>query len=57
MWKDVIGFGFEGIYKINEYGDVIDSNGNLKSPYLNNKGYKIIDLYKNGIRENILSID
>lgn len=32
MWKDII--GFEGIYKINEYGDVIDSNGNLKSPYL-----------------------
>lgn len=47
MWKDII--GFEGIYKINEYGTVI--NLLLKKemkPYFNNKGYKCIDLSKDG---------
>lgn len=45
MWKDII--GFEGLYKINEYGDVINNNGKYMSPYMSNKGYKMIDLHKN----------
>ena len=49
MWKDII--GFEGIYKINEYGDVMKiSSGKILSPYINNHGYKMIDLHKNGKR-------
>lgn len=46
MWKNII--GYEDLYKINEYGDIINSNGCIKKPYISNKGYKIIDLYKNG---------
>ena len=52
MWKDII--GFENLYKINEYGDVINSNGKYISPYINNKGYKVIDLSKNGSRYKYL---
>lgn len=45
-WKDIK--GFEGLYKINEYGDIYSNyiNGIMK-PYLSNKGYKLINLYKN----------
>lgn len=47
MWKDII--GFEGLYKINEYGDVFSIRSNkLLSPYITNKGYKCIDLQLNG---------
>ena len=46
MWKDIK--GYEGLYKINEYGDIMNSNGEIKKPYISNKGYKIIDLYNNG---------
>lgn len=49
MWKDII--GFEGIYKIDEYGTVLNVLTNsIRSPYISNKGYKLIDLYKDGIR-------
>lgn len=53
MWKDVI--NFEGLYKINEFGDIysILTNRILK-PYLSNKGYKIIQLSKNGKGEKFL---
>ena len=46
--KDVI--GFEGIYKIDEYGNVFYKNGRMLRPYISNKGYKTIDLSKNGNR-------
>lgn len=49
--KDVI--GFEGIYKIDEYGNVFDKNGRMLRPYISNKGYKTIDLSKNGNRYKI----
>lgn len=53
MWKDII--GFEEIYQINEYGDVLDKkSGRLMSPYISNKGYKIIDLSKNGTKRKFL---
>jgi len=48
MWKDII--GFEDTYCINEYGDIFNKKRNiLMRYYLNNKGYKCIDLLnKNG---------
>lgn len=47
MIKDII--GYEGIYQINEYGDIRRSdNFKLMHPYINNKGYKVITLSKNG---------
>lgn len=53
MWKDII--GYEDIYQINEYGDIRDTETKTtRSPYISNKGYKIIDLYKNGHREKFL---
>lgn len=52
MWKDII--GYEGYYKINEYGDIINSDGLIKKPYISNKGYKIIDLYKDGESKKFL---
>lgn len=53
MWKDII--NYEGIYQINEYGDIISvGTGRILSPYINNKGYKMIDLQKNGVRERFL---
>ena len=50
MWKDII--NYEGLYKIDEYGNIFSlrSNRYLK-PYISNKGYKLIDLNKNGKRE------
>ncbi len=49
MWKDII--GFEGIYKLNEYGDVFSLKSNkILTPYISNKGYKIIDLYNGKAR-------
>lgn len=52
MWKDIQ--GYEGYYKINEYGDVINSKGNIIKPYISNKGYKIIDLCKKGTTKKML---
>lgn len=53
MVKDII--GYEGIYQIDEYGNVYKaSDFKLMSPYISNKGYKIIDLYKDGIRSKFL---
>ena len=53
MIKDII--GYEGIYQINEYGEIrrVD-NFKLLRPYITNKGYKAIDLYKDGIRTKFL---
>ena len=48
MWKDII--GYEN-YEINEYGDIRNKVTNrILSPYISNKGYKLIDLSKNGIK-------
>lgn len=53
MWKDII--GFEGIYEINENGDIRDfKSKQLRNYYINNKGYKMIDLCKNGTRIRML---
>lgn len=53
MWKPII--NYEEIYEINEYGDIRNIlTGRIISPYLNNKGYKIVDLSKNGTRTKYL---
>ena len=53
IWKDIP--GFENLYKISEYGDIYSYylNGIL-SPHISNKGYKVIDLSKNGQRYKFL---
>lgn len=39
--------GFEDKYKIDEYGNVLNlKTGSIMRPYINNKGYKVIDLMK-----------
>ena len=51
-WRDVV--GYEGLYKVSEYGDVLSLNynhtGNKKLLKQNNdgRGYLQVDLYKNG---------
>lgn len=53
MIKDII--GYEGIYQINEYGEIRRAdNFKLLHPYITNKGYKAIDLNKNGVRSKFL---
>lgn len=53
MIKDII--GYEGIYQINEYGDVRrTSDFKIIRPYITNKGYKAIDLCKDGVRTKFL---
>lgn len=49
MWKNIL--GYENLYMINEYRDIfsLKSNQYIK-PYISNKGYKLIDLSKNGVR-------
>lgn len=52
MWTDIN--GFEGLYRINEYGDVINADNEIIKPYISNKGYKIVTLSKHGIRYKFL---
>lgn len=53
MIKDII--GYEGIYQINEYGDIRRTDDfKLMRPYITNKGYKAIDLNKDGVRSKFL---
>lgn len=53
MIKDII--GYEGIYQINEYGDIRRTyDFKLIRPYITNKGYKAVDLSKNGTRTKFL---
>lgn len=49
IWEDIP--EYEGLYKINNRGDVINSNRNTTvSPYINHKGYLCIKLSKNNKR-------
>ena len=52
MYKELIGFSN---YKIDENGNVFNKNGKELSPYINNKGYKMIDMVNdNGARKRFL---
>lgn len=46
VWKNIN--GYEGLYKISNFGKVINNKGKVKSTYINNKGYCCISLYKDG---------
>ena len=51
-WRDIE--NYEGLYKVNEYGDVLSigyEKKKLLKPLLSNCGYLRVELYKNGIRK------
>ena len=53
MWVDIK--GYEGLYKISDKAEVINSKtGLIKKTWINNKGYLCIDLSKNGITKHYL---
>ena len=53
MTKDIP--GFEGIYQISDNSEVINiQTGQIKKTWMNNKGYKCIDLYKDGKVKHML---
>ena len=55
IWKDVV--GYDGSYKISNYGHVISCKYNATREikgYINNKGYYVVDLYLNNKRKKIL---
>lgn len=52
-WKDIP--GYEGQYRVSEYGDIVGPRGKLLRPYRSNSaGREIVSLYKNGQRERWL---
>lgn len=53
IWKDIE--GYEGIYQISNIGNIKNSKKNkIRKTCINHNGYKMINLYKNGISKNIL---
>ena len=47
--------GYEGLYAISPAGEVLNiKTGLIKKPWVNNKGYLIIDLTKDGITKHYL---
>ena len=45
MMRDVV--GYEGIYRVNDAGEIINTKNEALKPYDNGYGYLIVDLYKN----------
>ena len=53
MIKDIK--GYEGLYQISDNSEVINTKTGLSlKPWTNNKGYKCIDLVKDGVRKHML---
>ena len=53
MIKDIK--GYEGLYKITDNAEVINiKTGQILKPWTNNKGYKCVDLRKDGKRTHLL---
>ena len=53
MIKDVK--GYEGLYQITDESEVINvKTGKTMKPQITNKGYKMVDLYKDGVRKHAL---
>lgn len=53
MIKDIT--GFEGLYQISDNSDVISlKTGKVLNTWINNKGYKVVDLHKNGTTKHML---
>lgn len=52
-WKDIV--GYEGLYQISNLGNVKSlKKDKIRKPCINPNGYKMVNLYKNGISKNIL---
>lgn len=51
MIRDIA--GYEGVYSVSDDGHVFGKRGEIK-PYDNDRGYMVIDLYKNGKRKHHL---
>lgn len=53
IWKDIV--GYEGLYQISNLGNVKSlKKDKIRKPCINPNGYKMVNLYKNGISKNIL---
>ena len=53
MIKDVK--GYEGLYQITDKSEVINvKTGKTMKPQITNKGYKMVDLHKDGVRKHAL---
>lgn len=52
MLKDII--GYEGLYKVDSSGYIINKDGHKMHTWHNNHGYVMVDLSKNGIRKHKL---
>lgn len=52
MLKDVV--GYEGLYKVDSSGYIINKDGHKMHTWHNNHGYVMVDLSKNGIRKHKL---
>jgi hypothetical protein len=47
LWRDIK--GYEGLYEVSNFGRVYGiKSGKIVKPYLNNRGYLKVDLYKGG---------
>lgn len=51
MWKQVS--GYENAYKINEYGQIMNSKGLILKPLMRKDGYTQYTLCKKGIRKSL----
>lgn len=52
IWKDIK--GYEGLYKISNYGRIINKNNKVKNIGVYKNGYLYLDLYKNNKRQKKL---
>ena len=53
-WERIVLDGKEYDYFITEFGDIKNSNGKILKIRKNNRGYKIVDLYYQGIKKTFL---
>ena len=50
-WKDIP--GYEGLYCVSKDGEVYGvKRGKLLKPFITEKGYALVDLYKNNVRKH-----
>ena len=50
QWKEIK--GYEGLYLVSNYGDVVNVNRGLKIPQVNEDGYLRVQLSKGGVQKN-----
>ena len=53
IWKDIK--GYEGIYQVSNLGNIKNViKDKIRKPCINPNGYKMVNLYKNGVSKNLL---